>query len=305
MPLALFALAALVLSACGTPARHQTASSPSTATIPAVAATSSEGAAASIAAINADSQALDYAVAVAVGDGSGRHYLCGVNADPTSVSYGDTHITVYSAVTDTWLLFSIHRDNGVWTVASIAPGHGVQVVAALRQSGAVGCRFVPNVPLGSGYHLVLAPVKAPGTSSAGLSPSLPGSAATPAQPGANITSPSPPEATTATTAFASIDRRETCRAGVDYVECFAAPSRKTVKLQLGVGVTYEGLRSAQDFGGPSLSFGSSRSFAGGRIDCSSSVRGITCSWGDTQFTIGDYEVIVIEGGYGGGAALRY
>jgi hypothetical protein len=97
-------------------------------------------------------------------------------------------------------------------------------------------------------------------------------------------------------AFASIDRKERCRSTPDYVECVAQPSQKAVKLQVGVGASYEGLGDVTDRGGPALSFGSSRTVAGGAIRCQSSTRGITCNHAGAGFTIGDYIVVVSNGG---------
>jgi hypothetical protein len=102
--------------------------------------------------------------------------------------------------------------------------------------------------------------------------------------------------TSSASAFASIDRLERCRATSDSVECVAEPSQKAVTLQVGVGAAYQGLGDTTDHGGPALSFGSSRLVAGGAIRCESSTRGITCSYADTGFTIGDYRIVVFNGG---------
>jgi Prokaryotic RING finger family 1 len=97
--------------------------------------------------------------------------------------------------------------------------------------------------------------------------------------------------------FASIDRRERCRATASAVVCVAAPSRKEARLELGAGASYEGLGDTTDHGGPALPFGATVTVAGGAIRCSSSIRGISCRTrsGGSSFVLGDRRVIVENG----------
>jgi predicted Ser/Thr protein kinase len=98
--------------------------------------------------------------------------------------------------------------------------------------------------------------------------------------------------------FTAVDRRERCLVTNQWVVCNAYPSGKAVRLVVGAGASYLGVLGTQDKGGGSMPEGTSFRTPAGTIECGSSSRGITCSdlaSGD-GFTIGDYYVLVTNGG---------
>ena len=97
--------------------------------------------------------------------------------------------------------------------------------------------------------------------------------------------------------FTSVDRLERCYANNEYVECSAGPSQKAVRLDVGQGVEYLGVRGSADRGGPAMAEGTSFQTPAATIECGSSSRGIACTDLTTgaSFVIGDYRVTVDNG----------
>jgi len=99
--------------------------------------------------------------------------------------------------------------------------------------------------------------------------------------------------------FTSVDRLERCYANDSYALCTAGPSGKGVRIVAGGQATFEGVTGSTDKGGPSMPEGTSFATPRGSFVCLSSSRGITCRDTSTgnSFTIGDYDVIVVNGGH--------
>lgn len=138
----------------------------------------------------------------------------------------------------------------------------------------------------------------------GLAPTPP-APPTPSQP----TSPAPPPVAAGVPSiylgrFTSVDRLERCNVTATYVYCTAGPSGKAVKLTLGAGAQYLGVRGSRDLGGPAMPEGTTFRTPDGGIECGSSSRGITCTDRSTgaAFVIGDYRVVISNGGGGGSGA---
>jgi hypothetical protein len=97
--------------------------------------------------------------------------------------------------------------------------------------------------------------------------------------------------------FTSVDRLERCNGTRTYVYCSAGPSGKAVKLVAGDRVYDLGLRGSGDLGGSAMPEGTSLVTGDGRIECTSSSRGIGCSDRTTgaSFVLGDYALMTSAG----------
>jgi serine/threonine-protein kinase len=106
--------------------------------------------------------------------------------------------------------------------------------------------------------------------------------------------------------FTSVDRLERCNAMDTWVYCSAGPSGKAVKLTVGQGATYLGIRPSVDRGGNSMPEGTSFRTPSGKLTCNSSSRGITCTDLTTGrgFVIGDYQVILTGTSTGGSTSTN-
>ena len=98
--------------------------------------------------------------------------------------------------------------------------------------------------------------------------------------------------------FNSVDGLERCYSGASIVNCIAAPSGKEVQLDVGGSAVFQGIHGAWAEMGVRLQKGMSFTTPSQVITCGSSSRGITCTDSTTgnSFTIGDYQVVTVNGG---------
>jgi S1-C subfamily serine protease len=103
--------------------------------------------------------------------------------------------------------------------------------------------------------------------------------------------------------FTSVDRLQRCNATPRWVYCTSGPSGRAVKLEVGKGVMDYGVRGSTDRGGPAMPEDTSFRTPGGKLECDSSSRGITCTDRTTgaYFILGDTRLIISHRAGGGGS----